>query len=345
MSVRAPARRKSWHDAYDAQMALWRWYRGDEGHAYLLNHARMNIEPLEYEATKEILLKQYSAEDWRLLSCDPIFVSREMCEVIDFAQETFEPEPLLETDLLTPRGFVFFEKPFDVMDRFDAPTTVAAFSWVRLYQSADDATAQIVSEILDHHGKGPPSAAEVDERIESVAGVEPAGLSLTLYALSAPHLEDLKWMRGEVPPVLPMHLTPWYFNMEFNPFEEDAQGFETGAMWWWRILQSTFRLMQQRIAVKHIERPDRNQRRLAKSYGVKEPEVVVVRLRREASETGEPTGEEANYSHRFIVSGHWRNQPYPKEGIYRQIWISPYVKGPEDKPLIVRPRRVYTWDR
>jgi hypothetical protein len=51
---------------------------------------------------------------------------------------------------------------------------------------------------------------------------------------------------------------------------------------------------------------------------------------------------EANYSHRFIVSGHWRNQWYASGQVHRQIWISPYVKGPEDQPLVVRPRRVFS---
>jgi hypothetical protein len=73
--------------------------------------------------------------------------------------------------------------------------------------------------------------------------------------------------------------------------------------------------------------------------------VVVVKLRREQGERHEPTGEEGNYSHRWIVGGHWRNQWYATESIHRQIWISPYVKGPEDRPLIVRPRRVFQWER
>jgi len=41
----------------------------------------------------------------------------------------------------------------------------------------------------------------------------------------------------------------------------------------------------------------------------------------------------------------WRNQWYPSLSQHRQKWISPYVKGPEDKPLVVRPRRVYQWTR
>ena len=40
--------------------------------------------------------------------------------------------------------------------------------------------------------------------------------------------------------------------------------------------------------------------------------------------------------------GHWRNQPYgtKEDRYYKQIWIAPYVKGPEDKPLVVKKRGV-----
>ena len=43
------------------------------------------------------------------------------------------------------------------------------------------------------------------------------------------------------------------------------------------------------------------------------------------------------YDHRFIVSGHWREQPCgPNHGERRRKWIAPYVKGPRDKPLVVK---------
>ena len=45
-----------------------------------------------------------------------------------------------------------------------------------------------------------------------------------------------------------------------------------------------------------------------------------------------------DWTHRWLVRGHWRQQPH---GFNRQLrrlkWIDPYVKGPEDKPLDVRP--------
>ena len=43
------------------------------------------------------------------------------------------------------------------------------------------------------------------------------------------------------------------------------------------------------------------------------------------------------YDHRFIVSGHWREQPCgPNHGERRRQWIAPYVKGPRDKPLVLK---------
>jgi hypothetical protein len=51
-------------------------------------------------------------------------------------------------------------------------------------------------------------------------------------------------------------------------------------------------------------------------------------------------GGSVEWSKRWMVRGHWRLQPYgPRNGPQQRkaIWIDPYVKGPEDKPLDVRP--------
>jgi len=61
-------------------------------------------------------------------------------------------------------------------------------------------------------------------------------------------------------------------------------------------------------------------------------EIGVVILR---TKHYKPSGEEVDveWSCQWLVRGHWRQQPYPSEGIYRPIWIEPYIKGPEDKPM------------
>ncbi|MGH1490568.1 MAG: hypothetical protein ACRBK7_14455 [Acidimicrobiales bacterium] len=69
--------------------------------------------------------------------------------------------------------------------------------------------------------------------------------------------------------------------------------------------------------------------------------VRVVRMRRKEADSdhpGEDQGDDSSYTHQWVVSGHWRNQPCgPDRSQRRPVWISPYIKGPEDKPLIVKP--------
>jgi hypothetical protein len=132
--------------------------------------------------------------------------------------------------------------------------------------------------------------------------------------------------------------------MTFDGNEVDETGKPTGAEWWWRIVQACLRLMQQRIAHRANERPGRPARREALRHGFIDHDVIVIRLRKERGEHQE-SGGAANYSHRFIVDGHWRNQWYPSGQVHRQIWISPYVKGPDELPLVIAPNRAYTWTR
>lgn len=65
--------------------------------------------------------------------------------------------------------------------------------------------------------------------------------------------------------------------------------------------------------------------------------IALIHLRRyrdSSKSDADPTP--ADYSHRFIVHGHWRNHWFPTLNDHRLIWINDYVKGPEDRPLIVK---------
>lgn len=342
----APKKRSTWQDAYDAQMGLWRWYRTQQGKDWLSYSYRENSVDLD-ASTRNMNQHLYEAEATRLLDCDPLFVSAEMCDVIDFAQKSFSPEPLLESDLITPRGFLLYEKPFHIPDRYDRPITIGAVSWTRVFaMDLPEENGEEKNKILmlGPMEPGGPGALLAEQVLMEEHGAKPHGISITLYADSKD--EGVKEVVG-VPPVIPFHLTPWWFGMTFNGNEVDQNNKPTGAAWWWRILQATFRLMQQQIATRNRYRPDRNARREAKKLGMPdETTVVVVRLRREKSETpADHEPEPANYSHRFIRRGHWRNQPYPSEGIHRQIWINPTIVGDEQLPLILKPRRAFEWDR
>lgn len=348
-------RRQTWQDAYDAQMGLWRWYRTDHGHRFLQANyaANTNFDPSvveNAEALKKLIAGLLGAEERKVLAADPIFVSSEMVDVIEAAAAEFKPEPLFSTDVLTHTGFCWFERPFLIADRFDEELLLRGWSWCRMESKGPaemEALIEAGASAINEDGVVLSMTRETEDPVEGFEG----GLAITLYADWEKDTEAVaSWRPGmgsAVSPLgfAPMHVTPWWFGMTFEGNEIDAEGKPTGAGWWWRILQVTLRLMQQRIAVTHAERAGRPQRREAKREGWDDREVLVVRLRRERGEHHEPSGEEAGYSHRFIVGGHWRNQWYPSGQVHRQIWISPYVKGPDDKPLVVKPRRAYTWDR
>ena len=79
----------------------------------------------------------------------------------------------------------------------------------------------------------------------------------------------------------------------------------------------------------------------------KEARTVKMLILREHRDPWQGPGRqgEAHYSHRFIVRGFWRNQPYgPRNSLRRKQWIPPYVKGPADKPLVVK-ETVRIWRR
>lgn len=80
---------------------------------------------------------------------------------------------------------------------------------------------------------------------------------------------------------------------------------------------------------------------------VSQVRMVILRenLHSPRSVDGSPATPRREYSHRFIVRGFWRQQPYGKGGaLRRRQWIPPYVKGPADKPLIAK-ETVRIWRR
>ena len=114
-------------------------------------------------------------------------------------------------------------------------------------------------------------------------------------------------------------------------------------------LASTWLLMQQpQLVERTVERPERSVRRAYARAGRPDPEVSVVELRRQYLPKDEDAGGERSsrrYRHRWVVSGHWRNQPYGRDrSLRRQTWVPAYVKGPEGAPLLAT-ERVNVWRR
>jgi hypothetical protein len=120
---------------------------------------------------------------------------------------------------------------------------------------------------------------------------------------------------------------------------------DRNASWllFWRVMQ---KLMAEKIVQSEARVPGRPSRRDAKRFEIPPSILRVIELRRKRSNKSEEERESGgrNYTHRWIVRGHWRNQWYPSEGRHKQKYISEYVAGPDDLDLIVK-TRVWNWDR
>ncbi|MFI6496939.1 hypothetical protein [Nonomuraea typhae] len=115
-------------------------------------------------------------------------------------------------------------------------------------------------------------------------------------------------------------------------------------------LAASWLLMQQPKLVGRVtQRPDKAVRRSYGRAGRESPEVTVIDLRHlyvpDSADAGE--GQEGGrlYKHRWVVSGHWRDQPYgPNRQLRRRQWIPSYTKGPDGAPLLVT-EKVNVWRR
>lgn len=97
------------------------------------------------------------------------------------------------------------------------------------------------------------------------------------------------------------------------------------------------------------ERPDRAVRKAYARQGRPDPEVTLVDLRRQYVPQGRDGGEGEQggrrYRHRWVVSGHWRDQPYgPERSLRRKTWIPAYIKGPDGAPMLTS-EKVNVWKR
>lgn len=94
---------------------------------------------------------------------------------------------------------------------------------------------------------------------------------------------------------------------------------------------------QETLATRSAERIERAAARRQRREGIEVDTLRVLRLRRRHQRSENEQGQESReWTHRWVVSGHWRNQWLPSEDRHRPTWIAPYVKGPEDKPLVLK---------
>ncbi len=103
------------------------------------------------------------------------------------------------------------------------------------------------------------------------------------------------------------------------------------------------------VVVTDEHAPDRPTRKSLKRVGMTDAKVSVVKMRRPEpieSERSEPTGKKIGEGKRWVVRGHWRQQPCgPGRSMRRDTYITDYVKGDPDAPLVQGVQKLWKVDR
>lgn len=111
------------------------------------------------------------------------------------------------------------------------------------------------------------------------------------------------------------------------------------------VLGAAWLLMQQPTVADVTRRKARQRGKLKRGMKKFSP-VQVIDLRRLAHKPDTTSGgdSEREYSHRWMVRGHWRQQRVgPGRASVRPVFVPPHIKGPDGAPL--KTERVHVWRR
>lgn len=268
--------------------------------------------------------------------CSLWWVAADMVEVL-LAAAASVPDDVRGNDLapLDTCGLVALERPWQGTSSTPGQRTVKvdAFLW------------------------GPTILLPLDaERPDLPAGEGIPAVSLSAYScfppargLSSPiarkyALDEVLWAplgRSDWPLVDELGRAPW-------PMEEQTrQSFAEDR----KILCALMTLLAHAgiAETKTGYAPRGVRRRLERAHGARDNSFRIVtlrHLREPGEETGNEPGEGIARDHRWIVSGHWRRQPYGRRdlNLRRLQWIHPHVKGPEDAPIKMK-EIIHAWRR
>lgn len=245
--------------------------------------------------------------DW-IEDLDPWFVAEDTELLLEKAADSMPSHILQPADLLSPTGFAVLERPLFMEHPDFGEIPIRVLCW------KIDETGVWCSTLWDlDHEQAP-----------------------------APDM-DIRGYRSRLWPAIHFEFTWGTSADSVLQWRNVAEDERPVALELRKYLMALWLLSQQRVTVLSGARPARGLRRTAERLKLPST-VLVIRLRRPNPRhyDGEPNVVE--WSHRWIVSGHWRRIWSEKENRMKLVWITPYVKGPEDKPLIVKDR-FYRFER
>jgi hypothetical protein len=276
------------------------------------------------EITGEDMTSSATLEALTLDKAALYYVTEEMCDLLQHAAPTMPEQTLMLDDPPFKWGFIYFEKGLMGWDaKRGIPLRVDAIAWHTSTSGPKHLRPNTpICSITSYTFDDKPIPPELVEQFPDLGGKPmnewaPLGRS--------------DWPAGDTTD-----------QPEWDTMTEDEQkSFSEDRRWLMAFWTLIGQVKSVETTAAPVPRPVRRREERAKQ---KIPDIRIIRLRRVRSDhrtTGETHRE---YSHRWWVSGHWKNVWLPSRKTHRHQYIMPYVAGPEDKPLVIK-EEVRLWQR
>jgi hypothetical protein len=327
--------------ALDTQLDIIRWLESRQGIAFSYSWAESRIEshPDAFASTTvgEYARALHTGQSYAMGTGDTYAVSSEIFEVIDQAAAVLPDDAMITpADVPTKFGFIYFENPIPMLDDYGKPADIGVIAWAAVTQDVNYDASGVKQVSFRSDGSVRMNTRPDPEDEEH-------GVLIFAYAdRDGPNDTVVDELRAAGANRTQLDSVPKYSLWHWQPvgFDMPAPGrLEKLLFTFWRFIGETW--IDSRMIL-----PDRPARKRAIRAKVN-PEVRVMRLRKsEVRTTDRGDGDDAAviWSHRWIVEGHWRNQWYPSLQTHRPKWVPRHIKGPEDRPLILKDR-VFMVDR
>lgn len=243
-------------------------------------------------------------------------VMAEASALIQAGAESLKPQPILKSDLPSPEGIVLFQYPLTAIDIHLREYKIIAAMWIQSIDGENNHTVSIL-QFTDWHD------------LENVWRYK--NLTHHMPTLSLLHVQTASYDLLYAPPAEDDH-------GEYVPVEA-----RQSAMHHMAFMQAFWAFVQQKVVVAedHVHAREVRKRLAKDSYRLGNLKMVHLRSIARGSVTPSDSPHHVDWKKRWVVRGHWRQQWYKSLQNHRQIWVWPYVKGPENMPLYER-KTVYT---
>lgn len=282
------------------------------GRAFLRDWASYSHKEKEaYSWDKNFSYKPTEADVYRaytqvaclpLLTGQPMYIAAEVQPLILAGARQMPLSWSLEPSLVfSNTGFAWFEHPV-VVEHGNIP--LSAVGWTPIW----------------HTGVAPITGAN-DVALESEDG-------LIIVFYGHPKAPEMLPMPITIMPLTVSKTLEEHFDREFSTVFEKAATQDKVC-----LFAALLTFLHQRLLIREERQVPRQWRRRNRRDSWARDGVTIIKLRLVERLKGTGALVPVEWTCRWLVSGHWRQQWYASTRRHRPVWITPYIKGPEDKPL------------